>query len=286
MIRLLLLLAILGSLALFAIQNLAPVSLVILGVPTLAIPLSFWVLGAIGAGALTTIVMAGLIELSRPVKRVAAPPRPENRPIGDSPFGELRSNRFSRFRTGGWSAAASETGRSNPRRSANRGDDWDSPAQDSAAWDDWEEPASRSAPAEAAQTPLRDREDAAWSDWQGYENSPRRQPPPDAEPIPYRDSYEPRTDFETDRQPTSRSQTGSVYSYSYRPDEEPDEPIEDEPPPSRSNSVYDAEFRVIAPPFRPDPGEVSPPPPRAAGSNSDGEWDFVDEDDEDWERKR
>ncbi|MBD1850568.1 hypothetical protein [Leptolyngbya sp. FACHB-711] len=274
MIRLLLLLAILGSLALFAVQNLAPVPLVILGVPTLAIPLAFWVIGAIGAGALTTIVMAGLIELSRPVKRVAAAPRPENRPIGD---------RFRRFRTGGWSAASTETGRSTPRKPSNRSDDWDAPAQDSAAWDDWEEPAPRSTPFQGAQTPARDREDPAWQDWQGYEDAPRRQPPPDAEPIPYRKGFEPRTEFETDQQPMSRSQSGSVYSYSYRP---PEEPIEDEPPPSRSNSVYDAEFRVITPPFRPDPEEVSPPPPSRAANSDEEDWDFIDEDEGDWKRRR
>ncbi|WP_088892502.1 hypothetical protein [Leptolyngbya ohadii] len=276
MIRLLLLIAILGALTLFAVQNLAPVSLVILGIPTVAFPLSFWVLGAIGAGVLTTILMAGLIEVSRPVSRPAS--QPKSRPIGD---------RFSNFRTGGWSAASTEAAKSTARRSAARDEDWDSD-RDSAAWENWDEPSPRSTPPQtpnpAQQPPIRDREDAAWSDWQGYEESPRRQPPPDAEPIPYRENRPP-INFEADQRPTSRSQSGSVYSYSYRPPEEPeDDPIEDEPPPARSNSVYDAEFRVITPPFRPAP-EETPPPPRAADPAPDDEWDFVD-DDGDWDRKR
>jgi len=276
MIRLLLLLAILGSLVLFAVQNMAPVPLVILGTPTLAVPLAFWVLGAIGAGALTTIIMAALIELSRPVKRVAAAPRPENRPIGE---------RFSHFRAGGWSTAATETGRSTPRRSTASGDDWDA-SRDAAAWDNWEEPAPRAAPPpQTPQPPLRDREDTAWSDWQGDEEAPRRQPPVDAEPTPYRDSNPPpRTSFETEQEPIRRSQSGSVYSYSYGP---PDKPPEDEPPPPRSsnsnNSVYDAEFRVITPPFRPDPEETVPPPSREVDPE-DEDWDFVD--DSDWGQRR
>lgn len=269
MIRVFILLAILAGLVLFTVQNMAPVSLVILGVPTLAFPLAFWVLGAIGAGVLTTIAMAGLIEFTRLRNRPAAQPR---RPISD---------RFSGFRTGGWSAAAPESARSNPRQS-NRSEDWDSEG----AWEDWDEPAPRSNPPQTpsvSQTPTRDRNDAR-SD-RGYDDAPRRQPPPDAEPIPYRDP--PRTDFEAEQEPISRSQSGSVYSYSYRP---PAEPPAEKPPVSRSNSIYDAEFRVIMPPHRSEADTPQPQPPPAAPSinsdNSDDEWDFVEDDDSDWDRKR
>lgn len=63
--RLLLLLAIAGTMTLFTVQNLSPVlPLVFLGSPTLALPLSWWILGAIAAGALTTIAVTFLVGLS------------------------------------------------------------------------------------------------------------------------------------------------------------------------------------------------------------------------------
>ena len=64
-IRLILLLGLAGILLLFALQNWTPsMQLVFLGLRSPAFPLSLWVLGAIAAGILTTLVIAGLFHLT------------------------------------------------------------------------------------------------------------------------------------------------------------------------------------------------------------------------------
>ena len=64
-IRLILLLGIAAALLLFALQNWAPsMQLVFLGIRSPAFPLALWVLGAIAAGILTTLTIAGLFRLT------------------------------------------------------------------------------------------------------------------------------------------------------------------------------------------------------------------------------
>ncbi|NJO77382.1 MAG: hypothetical protein HC827_01920 [Cyanobacteria bacterium RM1_2_2] len=63
MVRVVLLLLIVGGLVAFAIQNLTPIALVVLGTRTLALPLAVWVLGALAAGALTTLLLSGFMPL-------------------------------------------------------------------------------------------------------------------------------------------------------------------------------------------------------------------------------
>ncbi len=62
--RLILLLAIVGGLVLFTWSNLQPLPLIFLGIQLPAFPLAFWVLGAIGAGVLTTLLINILYSLS------------------------------------------------------------------------------------------------------------------------------------------------------------------------------------------------------------------------------
>lgn len=69
--------------------------------------------------------------------------------------------------------------------------------------------------------------------------------------------------FEVRQEPKSSSQSGSVYSYSYR--EPSDSGV------GKTEAVYDANFRVITPPYR-KPVE---------NQNSD-DWESKAEDDEDW----
>ena len=69
--RLIILLLTLTSLAILTVQNLGvekAVALVILGRPIAAIPLGLLLLAAIGLGALTTLLMYGLIGLRRPAE--------------------------------------------------------------------------------------------------------------------------------------------------------------------------------------------------------------------------
>jgi uncharacterized integral membrane protein len=60
--RFLLFLLILAGLAAIAVQNLTLIHLVILGQKTISLPLSFWLLGAIALGGMTSIFLTGLIE--------------------------------------------------------------------------------------------------------------------------------------------------------------------------------------------------------------------------------
>ena len=261
MVKLILLLVILGALAAFALQNLASVSLVIFGIKTLALPLAVWVIGAIGAGAFTTLVMAGLLQFGRPVRENRQPGRTARQTR--SGFGET-------FRNVGWTRGSSstETNASATNRSGasatgytsrpNRNlDDWEADGREE--WDDWDdipEPIDRPG---ARSTETRERQD---EDWEGRERSERRRT---AEP-----SDRPRqTDFEAPQAPTARSQSGSVYSYRYGGSEDEAE--------DGGRDVYDAEYRVITPPYRPTPVDPTPEP-----HPSNDDWDF----DDDWETDR
>jgi uncharacterized integral membrane protein len=260
MVRLVLLLLVIVGLAALTLQNLTPVAIVVLGAKTQALPLSVWVLSAIGVGGLTTLVLSGFSFLSKnaAVRRVAQRSEPA-RP---------------------WSAASrsseptSRTGFSASRRS----DDWEAAPSDT--WDDWEPPQPRQRPgAKQAQTEIRDQADD-WQDWQGYEDAPRR-----------RDSTPRQTDFEVRRPPASTQQSGSVYSYSYR--EPQDAPRSSTPersdrsdrerpmnPGNKTNEVYDAEYRVLIPPYSaaPAPSTPSTPPPSSAPASSDDDWgDLLDD---------
>jgi len=64
-LRLVLVLVILSGLALFTLQNATPpIALVFLGRQTLTLPLSVWILGAIVTGAITTLLLNALFQLS------------------------------------------------------------------------------------------------------------------------------------------------------------------------------------------------------------------------------
>lgn len=269
MINLILFLAILAVLAIFALQNLSPIALTVLGIKTLALPLAVWVIGAILAGAFTMLLVSGLFSLSRVAD---APRRP--RPRSDStfrPFGGIGGM--------GGSSQSRNTSRTGFRAasSSRSGDDWESGGKDE--WDDWEEaPASArgSTQASAQQTPIRDREDTAWADWDNYEASRARRrrtyADEEVEDTPR------RTDFEVPQDPVTRQQAGSVYSYSYRKPEDAQDSDA-----GKSEAVYDADYRVITPPYRPDPEDSPSPPPASNASSAEDEnpqeedWGLGDE---------
>jgi hypothetical protein len=86
--NLILLIVIISALIVFALENASPVvPLVILGSETVALPLWVWLLGAIAAGALTTLIIAGLIQVAgsspRPPKSGYYSDRPRYRPPTD-----------------------------------------------------------------------------------------------------------------------------------------------------------------------------------------------------------
>ncbi|MFB2937235.1 lipopolysaccharide assembly LapA domain-containing protein [Aerosakkonemataceae cyanobacterium BLCC-F154] len=88
--------------------------------------------------------------------------------------------------------------------------------------------------------------------------------------------------YEVKQEPTSSYHSGSVYSYSYK--NPSDSAV------GKTESVYDAEYRVITPPYRPldtEEEEYNPesPPSNQQNNNNndddDKDWGFVD--DEDWD---
>jgi hypothetical protein len=251
--RFILLLAIAAGLAIFTWSNLQPIALVFLGIQMPALPLSWWILGGIGAGVATTLVISVLFSLSNYAKGR-----------------EVRS-RFSKTTQGTGIGGFQRSSTSTQTARTNQVSDSD------ATWSDWsgyEGKGDYPKEGKASQRPstsqtstrtqtVQDDWDSEFSDdWDETTPSRPSTPPsgnsaPDAPPRP-------RTDYETKQEPVSGNRSGSAYSYSYR-----------EPGSSgagRKENVVDAEFRVIVPPYRPlDNEPVSAPTPPPAEENAD-DW--------------
>lgn len=203
--KLILLIVILGALVVFALQNWLPtVPLVILGSSTVALPLAVWILGAIAAGALTTLVVTLLLRLGgggnlpsrrrRPVQ--PASDRTEPMASGRADRFQWASQPFAAFnrKPAAAKAAARGAAADAPRAASTRpgrpADSWESFTRPRTEWEDWqryEEPASAAgdrptAPRVTAvpepefepevppdtRTRIQDREDQSWSDWEDY----------------------------------------------------------------------------------------------------------------------
>ncbi len=139
-------LLVVGGLVLFAMQNASPppLSLVVFGIRTQPMPLSFWLVGAIALGVITTLLMVGLLNLVAPDARSKSPRKgryraasygketsyrttPESESSGRRPSDSPRD-----------SVGAAATSPSSPSGGADPLDaqDWEtfkSPEQ----WDDW-----------------------------------------------------------------------------------------------------------------------------------------------------
>ena len=78
-------LLVVGGLVLFAVQNASPwEALVLFGARTQPLPLSVWMVGAIAAGVLTTLLMAGLLNLDSPESRSKSPRKGRSRAASSS----------------------------------------------------------------------------------------------------------------------------------------------------------------------------------------------------------
>jgi len=75
------------------------------------------------------------------------------------------------------------------------------------------------------------------------------------------DSFSDSSTYERPQKPKSGSQSGSTYSYSYR---EPKNTAA-----GKTESVYDADYRVIIPPYQ--------PPPKDTTNDDDDDWGFDDD---------
>jgi uncharacterized integral membrane protein len=335
MVRVLVLLVIVGGLTIFALQNTTPIALVILATQTQALPIAVWVIGAIAAGALTTLVISWLFSASAAAsfRRYRVRLQAQHRTTG-----RFSGTSADRYGDTGWSTvtdqatatanASSKTSASRDRESdrystqttaatsrreetndwetfgKNLNDNWEKAEVNRARehWEEWESAAEPAAPPRATysraprpgyqtfiqmpeEEPVSDREE--WEEWDGYEEDDDEVDGVDEQSYPsderYIDSPPRRTEFEMKQEPKASYRSGSMYSYTYRT---ADESADDD----ESGGVYDAEYRVITPPYRPDPEEVEPFDETQSEDAEVKEWqtsqvDEEDWDDDDWENK-
>ncbi|WP_341738424.1 LapA family protein [Microcoleus sp. CAWBG640] len=278
--RALFLLVIVVGLTIFALQNVAPVSLVFLGMRSPAVPLSIWILFSIGTGVVTSLLISGLLAFSNYLSQMRgrtsrnSPPRntfaqdrrtpyspspaPRKQEINpDRPRGNRETQPTSGYQTeyGTPTAYNAQTFQQDVRPPNSGNATTSAQAGTSIAADDEDDWVSEPSKIGSQQG------DDDWGDEREIVDRP-----------PVNDVLEanPR-DYEAKQEPKSQSWSGSVYSYGYRD-------------PSKSGvgqteSVYDADYRVIVPPQgTPIPdiadGEVAP-------NNTEDEEDWgLDEDDE------
>lgn len=250
MVQLIAFLLVVAALVILVLQNLTPVvGLVVLGGVTVALPLAVWLLSAIALGGLCAWLIYQLVPQKRsyrPIgKRLTDPisdPGPTNRfvdPPSDSSSSQYQPSSQPPSEPSS-EPSSRDTQRQNPYDS-----DWESfraPEQ----WEDWGQQqasgyAARDMPRTSTEDTVRDIE-SGWGD-DGYGESARPSRRPDSGPNigwdrggaePPR-TYEPRTYEE-----------GWLYG-----SDSPEEPLAepDAPLPEESEDIYDANYRVIIPPY-------------------------------------
>jgi hypothetical protein len=236
--RIVLLVLVVGGLALFALSNLSPVlTLVFLGSTTVALPLATWIGIAIAAGAGTSFFLQLLSYLSRGYSsgRFEEPEQPDEVPP----------------RTRSFERETRETPEPEPKtRYTPPPPETPEPPRQNSNTLDWEENVSE--------------------DWD-FEEEPAapRSNQPD---VSVDDSINPqqtRSSYEVKQEPKTSSQSGSVYSYTYR--EQGESGV------GKADAVYDASYRLITPPYQPT--SQQPPEPE----EDDDDWGFEDDDDFDFD---
>lgn len=243
LIRLVLLLGIAGILVLFALQNWGPaLPIVFLSVSSGAMPLAFWVLAAFAAGLVTSLVLSGLAGIAGFVPRRRRRVRPRATAAAEAFGEEPPASRFSYPPPPPPSAAPRE-----PEPVA---------SEPSPSWQDTstrvQTPPPPAAPRDDDRASASDWEEEDASDWfeddkreewEWEEERPKRQPASERqERQDEQPSWQGRN-YEAPQEPKRVSRSGSVYSYSYRE--------QDKPKAGRPDSVVDADYRVIVPPYRP-----------------------------------
>lgn len=224
-IRLILLVAVLGGLTLLLAQNWSPMlPLVFLGMRTQPLPLAIWLLFSVTAGALTSVFISTVFQISGYF-------------VGQKRQPRVQAKASSR-RTNTTQRAEPTPGPTSPPPSASKQnytaseafDDWNTDGSENDDWDFEQQPQKATTPKQ--QTP----------------DTPGSQT------------------YERQQEPQSSSRSGSVYSYNYR---EPKNTAV-----GKTESIYDADYRVIIPPYQPPTENPS----------DDDDWGFF-EDDEDGDNK-
>ncbi|MDB9315828.1 hypothetical protein PN462_22140 [Spirulina sp. CS-785/01] len=215
----LLLLLLISFFVILVLENWTPsLSLVFFGSRTIALPLSLWILGAIFAGLLTSLLIQFLNRRPLPLTPNPSPkPPPRNR------------NRREEYE--------------------NRTRIQDEPQPRSQPRSDWEDP------------PSPDWETSTVDDGWDIER------PPEASTIPrpnFSRDKEATRSYEVRKKPVKDSQKGTVYRQRYQEGEEkPEEQQEQQSESSNQNNIYEADYRVITPPYR-----------KKEDSSNEEEWEF------------
>lgn len=223
--QILLLLLVGGGLTLFVLSNLSPpvLPLMFLGMQTPALPLTVWMGIAIAAGVITSLVLQLLSYLQRGYQG--------NEDVAEIP----PRNRWA-------SRTASETRQPEPPT-----------------------PDTPSPPHTKTQTPSSDWEETSGEDWNFEEEPVGSQSDQDyiksERPSPSTSGN--RSSYEVKQEPSSTSQSGSVYSYSYRESSRSGV--------GKTDGIYDANYRVIMPPYHKSTQPVK--------EDEDEDWGFEDDED-------
>ncbi len=281
-VRTWLLVAIAVFLAIFAAQNTSPsLPLVFLGMRSVALPLSAWVILAIAAGVVTSLLISVLFKLSNyrleqelAARRRAMPPQvpSESSPQWGAASASRESSYVESTSAGArdWresdleSAVYSEPARdrvsaeyrgdvaepARPRAIADYPDNYSEPEEDEEFYEEWEEEERSEQTAGGSRTVIQDTSRTV------IQNAPT---------------------YETKQEPTSSSWSGTMYSYTYRPADE----SEPETTPETTESVEDAEYRVIEPPVRDIAAE--PPIRDIAPEQPEDDWGKKKKKKTDWE---
>jgi hypothetical protein len=101
LIRFLLFLLVVGGISAIAVQNMGLIHLVILGQKTISLPISFWLIGALALGGMTSIFLTGLIEWTsfwsrRQERRYYRDTAPKRTPAAPPSAAKPRWNPFAR----------------------------------------------------------------------------------------------------------------------------------------------------------------------------------------------
>ena len=207
LVLLIVLIAVIGSLALFAWQNWSPsLQLTFLGLKSRPLPISIWILGALIAGVVTYLFIYGLFELSNYLfKQNLQSPRATSQTLQhQAQSGESR-DRYSQ---------SEEI--SNSQSSFNLKKDSELREEDENI-DDWKQETPRIS--------------------NSWDSSRKEQDIEDTQKSVSQDSTE--KNYEVEQEPKTESCSSSVYSYGYRSPSGSGV--------AQTESVYDADYRVITP---------------------------------------
>jgi hypothetical protein len=248
-IRLILLLGLAGGLFLLVQFNWSPLPLTFLGIQTPALPLALWVLGAIGAGIITNLLITSLFSVSNYFAVRAARSRMRQAP---------RQTGFQARSTAPSSEPASYA-RTATAQATDNDADWNN-------WEGYEEPRqATSARSPVDRDPIDDWDEEPEDDWDLDDSRD--------EPVDARPASRTRTDYEAKQEPKTTSRNGTVYSYSYS---DPKDSGVGKAEPVIGQPVVDADYRVIVPPLRSlddTPAPTEDPEPDSADDWFEDEFD-------------